>query len=174
MKKIILLLIIVAAVGIFLWGKSQDVKVENEPTPTQGASFKPDPRNAAFKFDDETIALSSGKAVSAGEEISIFAEPAYGDLNNDGKQDSVVLLTRSGGGSGVFVYAAAYVSGPVNYKGSNAVFIGDRIAPEKITIRNGTIVVSYLDRSPDEAFAAEPTIESSLELVYRNGELVEK
>ncbi len=174
MKKIILLLIVLAALGIFFWGRSGDVNVEQKNEPTENTSFKPDPANASFKFDDETITLSSGKTASDGEEFSILDEPTYGDINNDNKEDSVVLLTRSGGGSGIFVYVAAYVSGPVSYKGTNAIFIGDRIAPENVSIKNGVITIFYLDRGPDEAFAAEPTIKSSLELGYKNGELVEK
>ncbi len=108
------------------------------------------------------------------EETTILDAKGSGDINNDGKQDAVVLLSQSGAGSGIFIYAAAYVSGPLNYKGSNAVFIGDRISPQSVSISNGIITIHYLDRKPDEPYAADPTIPTTKQLIYQNGELVEK
>ena len=150
-----------------------DVETQDNANPT--SSFRPDASSAVFSFDEGEVTLSKGRSVSAsGEETSLLEEKAHGDINNDGKEDTVVFLARSGGGSGIFIYTAAYVSGPVNYKGTNAVFLGDRVAPQSISIRNGNITVTFLDRGPDEAFAAEPTIETTKELVYRNGSLEEK
>ena len=99
---------------------------------------------------------------------------AYGDLNADGKEDTVLLLTRYGAGSGIFIYLAAFTSGPVTYKGSKAIFIGDRIAPKSLSIKGDTVTVEYLDRKPDEAFATEPTVSASKQFTYKNGEFVEK
>ncbi len=177
MKKIITLIIIIGAIGLLYYMRENSLNDEIvTPSEKAGGTFRPDPSSATFIFDDETVTLSKGRNTNdeSAEETALLDEIAYGDLNADGKEDTVVLLARSGGGSGVFIYVAAYVSGPVNYKGSNAVFLGDRIAPSNISIANGVVTVSYLDRREDEALAAEPTIEVTKKFVYRNGELEER
>jgi len=169
-------------VGYFI--TSDNFKTNNQDAAqntSKKGSFKPDPSNATFIFDDGTITLSEGKierTVAPGsalvEEIAVMDKLAYGDINNDEKDDTALLLARYGGGSGVFIYAAAFLSGPVNYKGSKVVFIGDRITPQSIFIKDGTVIINYLDRGPDEAFAAEPTIPMSKQFIYKNGEFQEK
>ncbi len=160
MKKLIILVLIVAAASWFFFMRGDSTKTVTDNTPKQNEAFRPDPTNATFSGIEG--------------EATLLEERAYGDVNSDGKIDTVVLLAESGGGSGVFIYAAAYVSGPVNYKGSNAVFIGDRIAPQSVTVSNGIATVKYLDRKENEPFAAEPTVPASKQFVYKNGELVEK
>src|SRR3989344_7159747 len=158
MKKILIVVVIIAALFYLFKDSKSEVKTTVPDNPD--ATFRPDP----------TLATFSGLE----GEVTILEEKAYGDINGDQKPDTAVLLAESGGGSGVFIYAAAYVSGPVNYKGSNAVFLGDRISPQKISITSGVITISYLDRKPDEPFAAEPTVPVSKQFIYKNGELVEK
>jgi hypothetical protein len=177
MKKfIILIIILVAAFFGYRFFQGRSSTTTGTPQTNNTGSVRPDASSASFSFDDEIVTLSNGESAGgdAGEETSLLDEAAYGDLNNDGKQDTAVLLARSGGGSGVFVYVAAYVSGPVNYKGSNALFLGDRIAPQALAINNGVLTVTYLDRGEDEPFAAEPTISTKKEFIYRNGELQER
>ena len=81
---------------------------------------------------------------------------------------------RYGSGSGTFIYAAAYLSGPVNYKGTEALFIGDRIAPQSVSISQGVVTVSYLDRKDDEPLSAEPTVSKNMQFVVRGGAFVER
>lgn len=54
---------------------------------------------------------------------------------------------------------AAVLEGNGNYQGTNAVFIGDRIAIQSISISDQLITVTYLDRAEDEPMSAEPTVE---------------
>ena len=132
-------------------------------------------------IDNESITLSAGRnetqitpTSALVEETVLLDKFAYGDVNADDKEDTALLLARYGGGSGTFIYVAVFVSGPVTYRGSDALFIGDRVAPQSISINNGIVTVDYLDRGPDEAFAAEPTIPTSKQFIYKNGEFVEK
>jgi len=182
MKKVIIIVIILAVGGLFYYYATRDkspVKV-GTPTANENGNFRPDPSNATFTFEDESITLSAGRkemAVAGSvltEEIVLMDEFAYGDINLDTKEDTVLFLARYGAGSGTFIYVAAFVSGPVNYKGSDALYIGDRISPQSISIDKGVITVKYLDRESDEPMAAEPTVPVSKQFVYRNGELQER
>lgn len=181
MKKLLILVIAVATViGIYQW-QSDPAEPEADPTTTTvGAAFQPDPSGATFSFDGEAVALVDGKGESTDAFLGLVSttelldERAFGDLNGDSKDDVLVLLSQSGGGSGTFVYAAAFVSGPVGYKGSNAVFLGDRIEPTSISLSNGVATVTYLDRKEDEPFTAEPTVKTTKQFVYLGGEFQEK
>lgn len=174
MKKFLIIVVLIAIIFFLFLFKNSSVEVQTNTETTTGESFRPDASSASFIFDSETIVLSNGKhTTSFGEETTILDDETFGDLNNDNKDDSVVLLSRTGLGSGNFIYVAAYISGPVSYKGTNAVFLGDRVAPQNISIRNGVVVITYLDRRENEPFAAEPTVESQLELAYQNGTLIE-
>lgn len=176
MKKLLLIIIVIAGLAFF----SLRDRDSSPTTNTNTGSSEVNPSNATFTFDDGSVTLSGGLGIKKDEEnafsetVEVLEERAMGDLNADGKPDAVLLLARSGGGSGVFIYAAAYVSGPVNYKGTNAIFLGDRISPQSITIANGVATVRFLDRNPDEAFAAEPTVPMSEEFVYRDGAFRER
>jgi len=181
MKK--LLLIIVFLVIIFSFFAIRDgsgtPQLQNEETVSDG-TFRPDPANATFTFDNRSITLSQGRYETSIAPDSIFKEEiyttdftAYGDLNNDKKNDTAIILVQASGASGVFIHLASYVSGPINYKGSNAVFLGDRVTPRTLKINNGIITVEYLDRKPDEPFAAEPTIPVTRHFEYKSGTLIE-
>lgn len=181
MKKLIFLLII-AALAFYLWyspHKTAGKKIPDSTGTTVGAGFHPDPSNATFTFDGDEVRLSGGTSSVEDEagfvtQTETLDQKASGDLNNDGKEDTVVLLAQSAGASGTFIYAAAYVSGPVSYKGTNAVFLGDRIAPQSVSISGGIATVKYLDRKPDEPFSADPTVSTSKQFIFVNGELQEK
>ena len=176
MKKLIILVLIVLAVGGIYFSRNSGTDVANNPSNT--GEFRPDPSSATFAFDDGEFTLSNGKYESEKdgifEEITLLEESATGDLNGDNKEDTAVLLARNSGGSGVFVSAAAYVSGPVGYKGTKTIYIGDRISPTSVTISNGVVTVNFLDRREDEPFSAEPTVPTSKQFVFKNGEFVER
>lgn len=182
MKKLIIIVIILVAAGFFYFmsGDSTDKKT-GTPIVSDNGVLRPDPSNATFVFEGESITLSGGRnerPVAPGstltEETMITDTIAYGDINADDKEDTVLLLARYGAGSGTFIYLGAYVSGPVTYRGSNTIFIGDRIAPEAIVISSDSITVEYLDRAPNDAFSAEPTVRTTKQFVYQAGELREK
>lgn len=178
MKNIIIILVIIILGGGLFYFLSHK-QTANTPTTTETSNFAPEASSATFTIDDAPVTFSQGKSSVCEEpgfcmESSILPNSASGDLNGDGKSDTAVFIEQSGGGSGTFIYAAAYVSGTVNYKGTNAVFLGDRIAPKSLSIGNGVLTVTWLDRKSDEPFSSEPTVSTSKQFVYKNGELVEK
>ncbi|KND49032.1 MAG: hypothetical protein AB200_01215 [Parcubacteria bacterium C7867-005] len=180
MKKIIaILVLILIAFGVwFFYNAAQSIPSENPDNQTN--TTKPDASNASFEFEDGLIKLTKGKneqEVAPGsamvQETVLTDLKSYGDLNGDNKQDSAAVLVQSGGGSGVFFYIGAYVSGPVSYKGSNVVFFGDRIEPKSISVKNGVITLEYLDRKLTDSYDVEPTIKTTKKFSLSKGILVE-
>lgn len=87
-----------------------------------------------------------------------FGNDVEADFNNDGIKDRAFLVTQETGGSGTFFYVVAQLNTPNGSVGSDAVLLGDRIAPQTINMGKGSvIVVNYVDRKPGEAFTIRPS-----------------
>lgn len=174
MKKI-LFIIILAGIGFGLYtytsNKDGEIEIAKE-------TLRPDPSNATFIFEDGSVTLKDGR--NDGDEgmipteTSINGEPVYADINGDKKNDAVIVLIQNTGGSGLFVYVGAYVSGNVTYKGSNTIFIGDRISPTELSVSpEGLIKLDYLDRADNEPMTETPTLKRTKTLKYSAGVLEE-
>ena len=59
------------------------------------------------------------------------------------------------------------------YSGTNAVLLGDRIAPQTTRIVDGLIEVNYADRAPGEPMTARPSVGVTKRLRVTDGRLVE-
>ncbi len=140
------------------------VPVTNPVTnPTQ---IVDDYKDTTFTIDGERVKLIDGLAetpAAPGSASKIrtkyFGNDLRTDLNNDGQEDIVFLLTQETGGSGIFYYVVAALNTENGYIGSDAVLLGDRIAPQ--TIEKGTgkiIIVNYADRKIGEPFTVAPSI----------------
>ncbi|MEK7215128.1 MAG: hypothetical protein AAB289_06005, partial [Chloroflexota bacterium] len=102
-----------------------------------------------------------------------FGNEVAGDFNSDGASDVAFLLTQETGGSGTFYYVVAAIRGNDGYRGSNAVLLGDRVAPQTPEFRNGKIVVNYAQRKSGEPMSARPSVGVSKYLKVVNNRLVE-
>ena len=103
-----------------------------------------------------------------------FGNELKTDLNDDGREDVVFLLTQLRGGSGTSFYAVAALNTKAGYVGSDGYLLGDRIAPQTIVVsRNpqhkNVIVVNYGDRRPDEPMTAQPSVGKSVYLKLNAG-----
>jgi hypothetical protein len=87
-----------------------------------------------------------------------FGNEAFGDLNADGVDDVAFILSQSGVGTGTFYYVVVALKTMDGYQGTNAVFIGDRIAPQTTEIKNGQLIVNYADRRSGEPMTAIPSV----------------
>ncbi len=75
---------------------------------------------------------------------------AFGDLNNDGKEDAAVIVTISGGGSGNFRELAIMENqegSPINL---TSVDLGDRVIINSITIESGIITLDMITQGPND------------------------
>jgi hypothetical protein len=139
-----------------------------------------DPLHAVYQVDGQLVRLSGGLAEAPAApgsatrvRTAIYGEPTYGDLDGDGIDDAALFLLHDPGGSGTFYYLAAALRTGDGYRGTNAVLLGDRVAPQTIVIRNGVLVARYLDRRPGEPMAAAPTVGVTKVLVLQGGEVVD-
>ena len=127
------------------------------------------PLDTTYTIGDQPYALLGGhveKEVAPDsamkEKVSVFGEPVYGDLDADGDLDAALFIVQESGGSGVFYYIAVAVNDGGVYKGTNAMLLGDRIAPQTIEVRNGRAVANYAERKANEAFSVAPSVGKSI------------
>ncbi len=132
------------------------------------------PRNATYLIDGEAYPLNDGQVTvetfpgaASKTVVQLFGEPVSGDLDHDGVADAAVLLVQTTGGSGTFYYVAAALNRGGTLSGTEAVFIGDRIAPLQLAIRYGVLMFDYTDRLPGEVMATVPSLGRSKYLAVR-------
>jgi len=133
-----------------------------------------DYRNATYIIDGEPVTLIDGVAEtevapdSASKIITrYFGNELIADLNNDGREDVVFVLTQETGGSGTFYHTVAALNTGDGYIGSQAYLLGDRIAPQTTELsqnpnHQNVIVVNYADRTPGEPMSTQPSVGKSI------------
>lgn len=136
--------------------------------------------DASYEIEGQVVTLVGGlaeveAAPGSASKITtrVFGNEATGDLNGDGKEDIAFLLTQDGGGSGTFFYVVVALKTDDGYAGTNAVFLGDRIAPQTTEIHGAELIVNYAERAPGEPMTAQPSVGVSKYLEVVDGELVE-
>jgi hypothetical protein len=120
-----------------------------------------DLNNATYPIESYIMPFTNGKYKDDAKQITaqILAKPrAAGDLNGDGSPDSAVIISANYGGSGVFVYLSPVINESNIAKPLTGVLLGDRIRVTGLTIRNGLVTVTTLERKPDEPMTAKPSV----------------
>lgn len=151
---IFLIVLLCVAAALFFRGRNTE-----KETPL--VSYK----NSTYVIEGQSVSLVDGVAVTeiapgSASKLTTryFGNEAHGDLNGDGTDDVVFLLTQDGGGSGTFYYAVAALSLSTGFVGTNAVLLGDRIAPQTTEIANGSATVNYADRKDGESMTTSPSV----------------
>lgn len=135
-------------------------------------AFAADYKSAPFMIEGTAVTLVNGVAEteatpgSAKVVTRYFGNDLTTDLNGDGREDVVFLLTQNSGGSGTFFYVVGAVAREHGYAGTDGYLLGDRIAPQNITVSQNprhkrVIVVNYADRAPGEPMTAQPSVGKS-------------
>ena len=159
------------------------VAVACEPTGTAAgvtsSASPPDPPNATFKIERDTVALVNGRAEheaapgSATKVTTTLADPRVsGDLDGDGRPDTVVVLVSQPGGSGTLFYVAALLNATGGVTTTPAVLLGDRIKVTSVKLDGRTIVVEVLDRTASQPLSESPSVASTKRFVVDRGALV--
>lgn len=100
------------------------------------------------------------------EGVAYFGNEVMADFDGDGDQDVAFLITEQPGGSGTFFYLVGAINEDGTYRGTQAMLIGDRIAPQTTEFKNGLVIVNYADRGPTEPMSTKPTFGKSLYAKY--------
>lgn len=135
-----------------------------------------DYKNTTYTIDKKEITLKNGYSeieISPNTSSKIitkyFGNDLKTDINSDGKEDIVFIITQESGGSGIFYYVVAAINSGNKYIGSDAYYIGDRIAPQSINKSQNSkhkdvIVVNYAERAYTDPMTTKPNIGKSLYL----------
>ena len=168
MNKILtyIFIVIVVVVGVFYLLNSS-VNKERDSV------LMVDHKNAEYVVAGERIKLTNGisEITDSSNSVSKITTKYFGnelreDLNDDGREDIVFLLTQETGGSGIFYYVVAALNTGRGYVGGEALFLGDRIAPQTTEKGKGKIIiVNYADRAQGEPFSTSPSIGKSIWLI---------
>jgi len=179
MKKITYILLIVfitlliILTGVFFIYSNNSKKVEN----INNLNNKYPNVNTSYSINDEIFSFTNGKSEKIIDNnkntVSFFGEPIYGDINNDGTNDAAIMFTLNNSGSGTFYYVAVAINYKNTTTGTNAIFIGDRIAPQNIEIKDGKVIVNYADRNLNEPMTTKPSVGVSAYL-YLDGNVLKK
>jgi hypothetical protein len=142
--------------------------------------YAPDPLSATYLINEVAVPLRDGRHEEGAAPGSaavirtyVFGQPAYGDIDGDGDEDAAVFLSHDPGGTGTFSFVAVALNENGNYRGTNAVLLGDRVITQNLKITSGVIVANYFDRFPQEPMAVLPSINKSKHLVFERNMLIE-
>jgi len=138
-----------------------------------------DPQNCTYSIDGKNITLKDGyaeeKIYDSDSKIitQYFGNSVSSDFNNDGTIDTAFIVIQNTGGSGTFFYLTVALNNDNICKGTNAIFIGDRISPQTIELQDGKIILNYADRRIDEPMVAFTSIGVSRQFLVENNALIE-
>jgi hypothetical protein len=183
-KSLKIILIIVSAlivVGVFYFiTKDGDTNKKFEEDDTKTELEISNLLNATYIINGQKIKLTDGRAekeAAPGSATKVstatFGDAIYGDLDGDGDQDAALMLVQDPGGSGTFYYVAVTLNNDGQHQGTNAILLGDRVAPQNIAIEGNIVIANYADRRADDAMSARPSIGVSKYLRLDDGRLVD-
>lgn len=167
---ILFIVLVILGLGIYKFNfKNDDIFIKN----SEGKVEQINIHDGTYKIAGEKVILKNGisEVEAAPGSASKIVTKYFGndlkiDLNKDGVDDLVFLVTQETGGSGVFYYAVALLNTQSGMIGSEGILLGDRIAPQTTEKGKGDIVVvNYSDRKPGESFVTAPSLGKSLWLL---------
>ena len=153
----------VALAGFIRFNSTNRADVPGDPGMSTGWA------NLVVTIGDRTFTMSNGFAAQdavpgagAPDTVRVIGGPALGDVNRDGHRDAALLIENNPGGSGAFYYAVLVVNNAGSYRATNALLLGDRIAPLTVDFLDGHFVYNYYERGPGEPMTANPSVQKSL------------
>ena len=160
------ILVLIGALWALYYHVSKDKQDQEE-------TIARDYKNAAYMVDGRRITLKNGVSeieATPGSASKIvtryFGKEVRKDLDGDGREDIMFLLTQETGGSGTFFYVVAALNTPAGYVGTQGFLLGDRIAPQTTESGSGKIiVVNYTDRALGESFTIQSSVGKSIWLL---------
>ncbi len=130
-------------------------------------------KDAEYLIDGQRVKLENGMSeveAAPGSASKIvtryFGNELWTDVDGDGMEDVVFLMTQENGGTGTYFYAVAALKTEDGYLGSDGYLLGDRIAPQSTEMSPNprhvrVVVVNYADRAQGEPMTALPSVGKS-------------
>lgn len=175
MRKVIItvLILLLTGAGYWIFGSRFDGATNN-------ISKSTDPINTTYVIDGKSVTLVNGMAESESSPGSaskivttVFGRPNYGDLNDDGINDAVTIVTQTGSGSGIFYYALVSLNKDGEFLGQPGILLGDRVSPQSVLVKNNIALVNYADRAPGEPMSTPTSIGVTKYIVVDQDEVKE-
>jgi hypothetical protein len=155
MNKTILYIVVAIAIVVVGFFMFNNYIYQQE----QGDGLTTDYLDATYAISGVPLYLNEGG-------VDYFGNEVEADLDGDGDMDKAFIIRQVSEGSGTFYYLAGAINEGGKYHGTNAMFIGDRIAPQTTEFKDGQVIVNYADRAPTEPFTTPPSIGKSLHAKY--------
>lgn len=95
---------------------------------------------------------------------------AYGDLNNDGVDEYVALVSENYGGSGTFVFLAVFTNANGKLVFQTSAWVDDRPLLNELTIVNGKVFLDAIIHKSDEPMCC-PTLHTARHYQLINSQL---
>jgi heat shock protein HslJ/predicted nucleic-acid-binding Zn-ribbon protein len=137
-----------------------------------------EPENSTYKgIEDTPVTLSNGiwegppyvEGAASRPRVGLLEDmQLMGDLNGDGREEAVVFLWQSGGGTGSYLYIAVMQAENGEYKNISTALVGDRVKLRGANIDSGKISLDVLQAGESDAMCC-PT-----QLAKRNWVLKDK
>lgn len=148
-------------------------------SPGAATAAAPDPTNATYRIERDTVTLSGGRAEraaapgSATKVITTLGDArTTADVDDDGRPDTIVILVHQPGGSGTFYYLATLLNIAAGVTATPAILLGDRIRVSAVRADGRAIVVELLESAAGEPLAASPTVARTKRFVVDKGALI--
>ncbi len=172
MKMILIRVVLFAVVlAVLFYALNTYIYTEKQArSPLPPAPTVSDYKDADYQIDGTVVHLSHGvseteAAPGSASKITTryFGNEYKTDLNHDGREDVVFLLTQETGGSGTFYYVVAALNTEQGYVGSDGYLLGDRIAPQSTgpsqsPRHKDVVVVNYAERAAGEPVTTPPSV----------------
>jgi heat shock protein HslJ len=93
----------------------------------------------------------SAPGAASGLQITLWDEPvAYGDLDGQDGDEAVVLASATTGGSGSFLYIAAFSWRDGRLGEATATLVGDRVKVLALSVVNRRVILEIVKAGPDD------------------------
>lgn len=143
------------------------------PSRQPAAGLSSDPLDTTFVIEGRPVMLVDGQSEELAAPNSssriitrIWGAPLVVDMDKDGSDDAVLILTQAAGGSGTFYYVVAAIATPAGYRGTAGIPLGDRIKPQSIDVVDSKVRIRYLTRNRDQSFADDPELAQRMDIRY--------
>ena len=183
MKKNIIIAAVVLILVVAVWVGSSSKKSMPQVS-TGNAPSNSDFLNTTYVIGGQSIPLIAGVSqipvnLGQGKIATLITKAApggavKGDFNGDGTEDAAIFMAQKGNGDGIFYYVVASLqNADKTVSGTDAIFLGDRVAPQNILYSSGVLAINYVDRKPGEALTVAPSVPKTKFVTVNQKKLIE-